>query len=46
MKIGIDARCLEWGRGGVARYLINMLKIWPKITNKHHFILYFSKLYS
>ena len=41
MKIGIDARCLEWGRGGVARYLINMLKIWPKITNKHHFILYF-----
>ena len=41
MKIGIDARCLEWGRGGVARYLINMLKIWPKITTKHHFILYF-----
>lgn len=41
MKIGIDARCLEWGRGGVARYLINMLKIWPKITSKHHFILYF-----
>jgi glycosyltransferase involved in cell wall biosynthesis len=41
LKIGIDARCLEWGRGGVARYLINMLKIWPKITTKHHFILYF-----
>lgn len=41
MKIGIDARCLEWKRGGVSRYLINMLRLWPKLSNKHRFILYF-----
>lgn len=41
MKIGIDARCLEWQRGGPARYLINMLKIWPQITDRHRFVLYF-----
>lgn len=41
MRIGIDARCLEWQRGGVARYLINMLKLWPKMTNRHQFVLYF-----
>jgi glycosyltransferase involved in cell wall biosynthesis len=41
MKIGIDARCLEWGRGGVSRYLINMLKLWPQLATKHSFVLYF-----
>ena len=41
MKIGIDARCLEWERGGVARILANMLRIWPTITDRHVFYLYF-----
>jgi glycosyltransferase involved in cell wall biosynthesis len=41
MKIGIDARCLEWRRGGVSRYLINMLKIWSQLPAKHRFVLYF-----
>lgn len=41
MKIGIDARCLEWNIGGVTRYLINMLKTWPKISNKHKYVLFF-----
>jgi glycosyltransferase involved in cell wall biosynthesis len=41
MKIGIDARCLEWKRGGVSRYLINMLKLWPKFPAEHRFVLYF-----
>ena len=41
MKIGIDARCLEWDGGGVARTLRNMLRIWPTITDRHAFVLYF-----
>lgn len=41
MKIGVDARCLEWGRGGVSRYLVNMLRMWPKMTTQHEFVLYF-----
>jgi len=41
MKIGIDARCLEWDVGGVARILGNMLRIWSSITDKHVFYLYF-----
>jgi glycosyltransferase involved in cell wall biosynthesis len=41
MKIGIDARCLEWKRGGVSRYLINMLKLWPQLPSGHRFVLYF-----
>lgn len=41
MRIGIDARCLEWSRGGVSRYLVNMLHLWPQMTDKHKFILYF-----
>ena len=40
MKIGIDARCLEWRRGGVSRILVNVLKIWQK-KSRHDFILYF-----
>lgn len=41
MKIGIDARCLEWSIGGPARYLINMLKLWPQISKKHKYVLFF-----
>ena len=41
MKIGIDARCLEWNRGGVSRYLVNMLQLWPQISTEHQFVLYF-----
>ncbi|MDD5129524.1 MAG: glycosyltransferase family 1 protein [Candidatus Omnitrophica bacterium] len=41
MKIGIDARCLEWNIGGVTRYLINMLKLWPQISKQHKYVLFF-----
>lgn len=41
MRIGIDARCLCWQRGGVARILINMLKLWPQITDRHRYVLYY-----
>lgn len=41
MKIGIDARCLEWNIGGPARYLINMLKLWPQISSRHKYVLFF-----
>lgn len=41
MRIGIDARCLEWNRGGPARYLINMLKFWPRMSGKHKYVLFF-----
>ncbi len=41
MKIGIDARLLENMRGGPARYVINMLKLWPEISKKHEYVLYF-----
>ena len=41
MKIGIDARCLEWESGGVARILSNMLRIWPSLTDQHAVSLYF-----
>ena len=40
MRIGLDARCLEWRRGGVSRILVNILKIWQK-EKAHNFILYF-----
>lgn len=40
MRIGIDARCLEWNIGGPARHLINMLSFWPKLS-QHTFILFF-----
>lgn len=35
MKIGVDARALEWSRGGVARVIINVLKEWA-LTAPHH----------
>ena len=40
MRIGIDARCLEWERGGVARILMNLLIYWPKLTNRHRYTLF------
>lgn len=43
MKIGIDARCLCWRRGGVARILLNLLELWPRITDRHRFVLYFDE---
>lgn len=41
MRIGVDARCLNWQLGGVARYLRNMLEIWPQLSHVHTFVLYF-----
>lgn len=41
MKIGIDSRLLEGMRGGPARYVTNMLKWWPKLSNEHEYTLYF-----
>lgn len=41
MKIGIDARCICWRRGGVARILLNMLEHWPRITDRHRYVLYY-----
>lgn len=43
MRIGIDARCLEWQEGGPARFLINMLKLWPKMNKEHEYVLFFQK---
>ena len=41
MRIGVDARCLEWPEGGPARYLVNMLKLWPQMSRQHRFVLFF-----
>lgn len=42
LKIGIDARCLEWTRGGVARYLVNVLSDWARDeSSKNTYVLYF-----
>jgi len=41
MKIGIDCRCLEWNRGGPARFLTHVLKLWPEMTTRHRFVLFF-----
>jgi len=43
MKIGIDARCIEshWSIGGPARFLLNMLKFWPRIAPQHQYVLFF-----
>jgi glycosyltransferase involved in cell wall biosynthesis len=40
-NIGIDARCLEWKRGGVANYLANLLKHLPDLAEGYRFFLYF-----
>ncbi len=43
MKIGIDARCIEphWPIGGPARFLLNMLKYWPRLAPQHQYVLFF-----
>lgn len=41
MTIAIDARCLEWQRGGVARYLLHMLQCWTQGAGAESFLLYF-----
>ena len=41
MRIGVDARCLEWPEGGPARYLVNMLKLWPEMDPSHKYVLFF-----
>lgn len=41
MKIGIDCSPLETQRGGVARYILNILKYFLEISSRHHFVLYF-----
>lgn len=43
MRIGIDARCLEGTRKGVARYLINLLRELAVIAPDNEYILYFRK---
>jgi alpha-1,3-rhamnosyl/mannosyltransferase len=43
MRIGIDATFLESQRGGVARILTNLLKLWPQMTTRHQFVLYFEQ---
>lgn len=40
MRIGVDARCLEWTTGGPARYVINVLKRWPAMNPGHRFVLF------
>ena len=43
MRIGIDCRCLEWHRGGPARYLTRMLELWPRMTRSHRYVLFFQR---
>lgn len=43
MRIGIDARCLEWTTGGPARYVINVLERWPVTRPGHQYVLFFQK---
>lgn len=43
MRIGVDARCLEWTTGGPARYVINVLERWPALVPQHRFVLFFQK---
>jgi len=41
MKIGIDARCLEWQRGGVSRFLVKYLELNNTFLPSQKYILYF-----
>jgi len=43
MRIGIDGRCLEWNRGGPARYLTQMLTRWPRLSSRHRYVLFFQR---
>ncbi len=44
MRIGIDAALLEVQRGGVARIVTTMLRLWPEMTNRHRVVLYFEQV--
>jgi len=41
MKIAIDARCLEWQRGGVSRFLVKYLELSNSYIPNQHYVLYF-----
>ena len=41
MRIGIDGRVLEGTRTGVARYLVNLLRLWAQEHQAHEYYLYF-----
>lgn len=41
MRIGIDARPLEWQRGAVARFTLRMLEHYSKEKKNDHIILFF-----
>jgi glycosyltransferase involved in cell wall biosynthesis len=41
--IGIDARQLELERAGVARYLLNLLRVWATAAQAERFLLYLSR---
>ncbi len=43
MRIGVDARPLERARMGVARYLMNLLRVWAKEHQAHEYYLYFER---
>jgi len=43
MRIGIDGRALERRRTGVARYLLNLLRVWGKDHRAHEYHLYFER---
>lgn len=41
MKIAIDARCLEWQRGGVSRFLVKYLELSNIYLPSQEYVLYF-----
>ena len=41
MKIAIDARCLEWQRGGVSRFLVKYLELQNIFLPNQKYTLYF-----
>lgn len=41
MRIGVDARELEFNPHGVGRVLRNILNVWSENPRKHRFVLYF-----
>jgi glycosyltransferase involved in cell wall biosynthesis len=41
MKIGINCHLFEIERGGPVRFVVNMLKYWPQMSDAHEYVLYF-----
>ena len=41
INIGIDARVLEWQRGALANFTINLIEKWMNNNDKYNFYLYF-----